>query len=570
MPVLFPIQLPEVDGWYVNRDGSLSNDHLVDTFTPETVDLADLITRACARCGLLAAKIDVTDLVGTTVIGFVIAREANIDTIISTLGGTYLFDAVEFDGKVHFVKRGNPTVANITEDDLVERDRGAVSETRDQEVERPRKIILSYFDPDTSYTPNTQPAQRLVTDLSAVGERTVQVPVVMDADSAIQLADQLLNIAWTDLLGGKEFILPDKFSYLVPTDCINLTYRGRTERLRLTKVDNENGKLLISARQDRVSSYQSTRTGTAPDPSPGVGALAGPTLVEFVDVRPLRDADDRIGFYVAPGALLGGWTGCQVQASWDGGLTYAPVADVQVGASLGYLTAALAYHPASTIDNFHTLTVHLFRDSLASVTFEQLINEANGALVGDEVIQFQTATLIAPRTYQLTGLARGRLGTDAVAHVANERFVLLAGCVFVESDRTRVGKTLTLRGVSYGTAEDAATAADYTFACNAQLEFAPNYFADTRDGSNNVTVTWSGAGRLGANTSAEHGQYFTHYAIAFTFGGTTVTKTSTSESYAYDAATQTTDFGSPPASLAVSITQVNSITGAGPALTGTV
>jgi hypothetical protein len=289
-------------------------------------------------------------------------------------------------------------------------------------------------------------------------------------------------------------------------------------------------------------------------------------------VRPLRDADDRIGFYVLAGGILPGWSGAQVQVSWDGGLTFASVAEVPVGATLGYLTIALNDAPPETVDYYSVATVHIYRDELDSVTFAQLINEANGIVIGDEVMQFQTATLVDTDTYELTTLTRGRLGTDAVEHAIGERFALLSGAVFIEVDRANVGRDVTVRGVSYGTPADSAPTDTYTFACNAQLEYAPVMFIGARDGSNNVTVTWSGAGRIGANTTATHGVYFSHYEVTFTTPGSSnsVSKTTTDQTYAYTAAEQTIDFGSVPASLSVSIVQVNTITGDGPALTGTI
>lgn len=574
MTLTFPKEIPDAPGYWVDRDGNITGTVTEDVIEEEAVDLADLVASIFARSGLASTDYDVTDLAGIDVIGFVIAREINADGALGPLMAAYLFDVAEWDGKVRCVRRGAAAVAALDVDDLVARDGPPVTEVRDQEIERPRKINVQYFDEALEYAVSKQTEERRA-DTSAIGERSIELSVVMTADQAKQRADTLVKAAWIDLLGGKDFTLPSSLSYLTPTDNITLTYRGRTERVRIEKVDLDAGQLVVSVRQDRQSAYSSNLTGDSTgDTSSGALGLIGPTIFAFMDIRPLRDADDKLGAYVAVGGMFPGWYGAQVQMSTDSGLTYTPVAQSDVSAAMGFNSVALGYHGAETIDNFNTLTVQLFDDanSLSSITFAQLINEGNGAMLGDEVIQWQTATLTSsdPVTYQLTGLARGRLGTTAAAHAIGDLFVPLASAMFVEIGREWIGRTLTFRAVSLGTTEDATDTQDVTFTGKSQTEYAPVALAGTRDGSSNLALTWSGAGRMGANVTAAHGVYFTGYRITFTVGGTTVTKTSTTESYTYTAADQTTDFGAPQASFTVNVYQLNSITGAGPALTGTV
>lgn len=66
---------------------------------------------------------------------------------------------------------------------------------------------------------------------------------------------------------------------------------------------------------------------------------------------------------------------------------------------------------------------------LANATMRQLAMGANRALIGKELIQFQHAEALGAGTWRLSGLWRGRGGTEtAVAsHQTGERFVLLDG-----------------------------------------------------------------------------------------------------------------------------------------------
>jgi hypothetical protein len=82
--------------------------------------------------------------------------------------------------------------------------------------------------------------------------------------------------------------------------------------------------------------------------------------------------------------------------------------------------------------------VRLTTGEVSSVTGLELLNGANAAAVGDgssdvwEVIQFQTAVLVAPRTWELSGLLRGQAGSDALMPAdwpEGSYFVLLDGAV---------------------------------------------------------------------------------------------------------------------------------------------
>ena len=56
-----------------------------------------------------------------------------------------------------------------------------------------------------------------------------------------------------------------------------------------------------------------------------------------------------------------------------------------------------------------------------------MYNGANAALLGEEIIQFQTAILVGAGLYTLSNLLRGRRATEGAtsSHAVGENFVLL-------------------------------------------------------------------------------------------------------------------------------------------------
>lgn len=100
-------------------------------------------------------------------------------------------------------------------------------------------------------------------------------------------------------------------------------------------------------------------------------------------------------------------------------------------AILGTATSLLA--PASTLlfDRLHAVDVDLAGLDLAltNATQRQLALGANRALLGQEIVQFAAAEPLGAGRWRLSGLWRGRGGTEAAvyAHVPGEPFLLLDG-----------------------------------------------------------------------------------------------------------------------------------------------
>lgn len=97
----------------------------------------------------------------------------------------------------------------------------------------------------------------------------------------------------------------------------------------------------------------------------------------------------------------------------------------------GLTTAALAVGSEELFDDTNSLQVQIVSGALPSVTELEVLDGANLVAVqstsGDwEVLQYQTASLIAPNTYSLTHLLRARYGTElAMGSPTGSPFVFL-------------------------------------------------------------------------------------------------------------------------------------------------
>lgn len=560
---------PELPNVLFGSDGVLYypgwiTDPGLPAMIPGAITLQSVVEAIAERCNVPANKLNASALAGDIIPGLLIAQQFTGADCLRPTQQVYLYDLPEIDGPIVAVKRGGAVVDTITDDDLL--DTGDDDELiRPQHVEYPARVSVVTQDPAADYAPIPQVSRRTSPNVVASSEVMIQSPIPLGADEAKRRAEIIHKVLYAQAEGIKEFSLPEEFGRLVPSDCI--AYAGK--RWLIEQKESAEGEHKLKCVYDRVSAYTSAAIGTpAPPPVlPGSG-LRGPTQAQWMNLPLLRDADDKLGFYVAVAAPFEGWDGALIQGSLDG-VTWLDLGDIAARSVTGTLVTALADAAAEVIDP-SSVVVNV-NGELFSVTEAELFGELNACVIGDEVCQFQTATQDSDGLYTLTTLTRGRLDTEPQAHPIGTRFVLLGYQMLVEAPVAWIGQTISVRAVTYGSLADNNQTTSFVWnPARSQTEWAPVQFVGTRDSSGNAFVSWVGRGRLGTNASPIHSSYFDGYRVTFDDGVTTVNYTTASPSYEYSVTQQATDFGSIPESIDVTIVAMNRITGASSPLTGTI
>lgn len=537
--------------------------------------LVSVVQAICARAGLDSSKVDVGLLdADTLVTGLAYTNQYPASQTIQSLGLVYKFDATKYDGKIRFVPRGGNVVATITEADMVDtdddNDDAGVSKRADA-IGVPRVLHLNYYDQDTGGLSTSQQSSERAGDRRAVGEASIQTPIVMSADLAAQTVQIAHKVMAEDQKGELNISLPDSWIALIPTDPIIVQSNGRSERVRIEQCDILDGYQSYVCRRDRQSAYTSTVAGVAPPaPQTPPSLVTGPTVLAPLDIALLRDADDNagIGYYLAVCGTTEAWAGCVVELSYDAGATYVDSQAVSLGAVIGILSSALPDHPADYPDSTSSFKVKLAHpgDELADSDLAGMLNGANLAAVGSaatgwELINYATVDENDPVTQEWTisSLLRGRRNSGSRAHVVNELFVVLdrSQVGFIGASQTDLGRTMTFRATTNGEPTSSGTAVSMTFAAKTQTEYPVGYLAAHRSGSDMV-VSWQGAGRLGAGAAVAEGARFTGYRVIFDDGTTQITVDTAAEALTQNISTLT-------GPITVSVVQLNSLTGAGPA-----
>lgn len=517
-----------------------------------TVPLDELVGDLCERAGLNPSQYDVTSLANDRVDGYVIANQSAIRSAIEPLQLAYHFDAVESDGAVKFVKRNALPVATVDDDDIV----GAFQIRRVQETDLPKSINVNYLNAEADYQTGTQLAQRQAT-LSEV-ERTIDVPVAMGDRQAKRIADGALFTAWWER-ERFTFSLPRKFEYLEPTDVIEA--RGRTLRL-LQKKRSADRVIEVEAVKASATIMNSGGTvSTSLGYTPPVITPDQQSDLLLLDIPLLSDDGPEYGVYATTTPQLAPtpWGGVSIFKSSDGGVNYSSILDNQLRGTVGDCDTTLGtFLGGNAFDELNTLTVTMSAGSgaLASVTELAVLGGANMALVGSEVLQFKTATLVSGSTYTLSGFLRGRRGTEQhiAAHASGETFVLLSTAFGLGLPNAEVGLARYYRAVPAGKPLAWSLPQLFTNTAQTKRQYTPVQLGGGRDAvGGNIFLTWVRRGRIGGSwvdyvdvPTPPEGEFYdvTIYASSSyaTVKRTTIVASATT--YTYTVAEQTTDFGS--------------------------
>jgi hypothetical protein len=259
--------------------------------------------------------------------------------------------------------------------------------------------------------------------------------------------------------------------------------------------------------------------------------------------------------------------------SVDSGASYQVVTTFTARATMGRTINALGnYQSGNTVDELNSITVSLQFGTLVSVSYANLLEGAQAALIGDEIVYFRDAALNASGLYTLRGFLRGRRGTEAAmaTHGIGDRFVLLTTSAVkrIAQETSDIGKTRLYKMVTSGAPLSSAAPRSFTNDGAALKPYAPVYVGGGRAADGSLLLSWvrrtriSGEWRnsvdvpLGEATEAYRVEILNGSAVVRTIDTTTPNAT-------YLAADQVADFGSPQASVSLRVYQMSQVLGPG-------
>ncbi len=269
---------------------------------------------------------------------------------------------------------------------------------------------VRYYDPARDYQPGIQRTEGRMADNT---EQTIEFPGTLSATTARRLARAATwrAAARTDRIRWRVAAIDPA---LMPGALVAVP--GHPGHWSIAEWEwRERGIELTIERLPR-----SVSTGTPGDPGlslPPLDLPSAPTLIHAFELPwdGIGLASER-RLFAAVSASTPGWRGAALFADEGGVLT--PLAPSgRQRAIIGTTRSALPPSAAVRLEIGAMLDLDLAGADLAldRAMPEDLANGANQLLIGDELLQFCNAERITGQRWQITGLLRGRGGTEAAA-----------------------------------------------------------------------------------------------------------------------------------------------------------
>jgi hypothetical protein len=346
------------------------------------------------------------------------------------------------------------------------------------------------------------------------------------------------------------------FIEVEPADIITFTKDNQTYSIRITNKDEDRGIIKFKGVANNGAVYSQVSVGeTGLIVNKEIKTILDSLLI-YLDIPILLDTDNDAGIYVGSGATDTNYTGSVLYSSDLESGNYSNLATFSTSITYGSTQTVLGNFTYGNItDNFNKVTVKLDYGTLASCTRDELLNFSNLAMIGNEIIQFKNATLIDTNTYLLTGLFRGKFGTEQYisSHLNGEQFILLS-----KDTLQRINKSISnynqykyYKNVSFGSSINSTS---YDYKKQSCIGLMPYSVYNIESNRNTITGDWNcvfdtrirGMGLLRDNADIIDPDNSTYKIEIWdsTFANKKRTIYTYTNSFTYTSADQIFDFGS--------------------------
>ena len=371
--------------------------------------LSAVVSEICGLAGVLSVD---TERAHGLVRGFHVAETSTARSMLQPLLLASAVDPVERDGALTFLSRLAGFDHQLEEDRLavLEETNGFIATTRSSEAELSGLVRVNYVDSDGVYDVRVSEARLPDEALKSVSSS--EFPLVLTSAEAHQLSHRWLSEARI-ARDSIRFALPPSGMRVRAGDRVRMKDGGT---FRVDRVETAEA-LLVEATRFEGGVY------LPPDPVDS-GSLLRPFVAPvpvfplFLDLPLLTGTEVPHQPHIAVAAEP--WPGNVSVWSSAGTGTFDLNRVVTIPAVIGVTETALVSARPGVWDQGAPLRVRVSGGRLSSATRIAVLNGANAMAIGDgssgawEVFQFETAALVSPDVYELSGRLRGQAGSDGI------------------------------------------------------------------------------------------------------------------------------------------------------------
>lgn len=517
----------------------------------------------------------VVDGVPVVLDGFLVAGPQSLRSVLEPLLVSVSAVAADTGTAIRIVGLGRPGSMTLTEADLVEMNDRAplVGQTREEAANLPVEVRLRYFDSGRSF--QVASARYRPQIGSARQTDVVSVPASMNDGLAAELSELGLAVRWAGRTTFRFALPPSKLSVL-PGDIVSLDYGGLSQEVVVEEIEDLGYRLLTARSVDRTVQRVMPVGGSSERPA--VPSTVSPPVAFGLNL-PRIDANvpDHtawIGVFSRPfPAPMGVWRAVP-------GGSFQLLRTIERPASLGEAVSAVPPGPTGRWHYGGHMDVRLYNARVSSAPDVDVLNGQNALAVRSasgvwEVIQFRDARLIGERTYRLSALLRGQLGTDdatAAGIAKGAPVALLDGTLAtlrIDADEIGLTRTYRVGPLSEGVGGRNVTTFDFVGTGRALIPYSPRHGdALLRTSDQSLLLSWIGRTRVGGDGWSASGQALggtdERYRLEILDESSVVRSVDTTQPfYRYSLVDQRTDFGEMLRSVTYRVSQISSGFGPG-------
>lgn len=559
---------PGIDDWAIATQPLANTIFDISAHSPDAssaygqpIPLASIVSSLHSRSGQSSSDYSVSELSELTS-GVVIESTVTAAEAINSIIGSHFADPSDYDGKIHYIKRGKPVVLTLTEDDLIDEPDEA---QRNNAIEYPKKVHFLGQRADLAYASSKSTSSRYSGDVRSVGEITIGSPETYDEGmSPAEVAAKLIKVLWTESQGEREWLIPDNYLGLVPTDCVGLSYRNELVRCRILNVEDTPGQRKLRMVRDRQSDYTAnlTEIPNPPSPTPPQSSVIAPTILKIIDTSALTDNADTLHYLVALSGANDNWAGAVLQQMLGG--SFSSIDSTTLNSIMGTVQNTVYDASPYYTDTTNQVIVRLFTEDELEAQTEELFLTNGGAFFLSwedssethwEIMQYRDCVQDSNGDWVLSHLMRGRKNTPTAEHPPGATFVWIDPSILREAAQTSwLGTVLTHRAVSNGQSPDLAPVQDNEYVGNSQREWPVAGIDLNHDDPDILEVSINGRHRFGSSMAPIQSVNWLGMRVTSTDGVNTETLDTTSYIHSFDV----TGWGSP---ITVTVWQINRLTG---------
>ncbi|MDX5495361.1 MAG: glycoside hydrolase TIM-barrel-like domain-containing protein [Wolbachia endosymbiont of Nomada marshamella] len=377
------------------------------------LNISDVLLDLLQKTGLKSNQFDTSNVKGL-LSGYVINDQQPVRSIIKMLQSCYFFDVVEQGSKLKFVQKGRGVTTVMPIGETVFSNNSKLVNI--SQLDLNNKVNVVYFNRNFGYPIDVKYAELPKQGTAA----TVEIPLIMEEGEAQNIAEVLLYSSWQER-NIYNFKLPIKYAWLAPSDVITILDGEKKHTVRIIKTKFESMSIY-------KLSFPSTRSLMLKEYPP---SHISKTIIEMIDLPHVKGNS-------ASFTLINeekNWKGATLFISYND-KDYKPIASTNKQSTYGYVME-------STDEG---LVIVLRFGKLLGII------DSNSALIGKEIVKFQSTKLIDKNKYKLSNLIRGQEGTKEYEHTGGEKFTLLDDSII--SFEVQSGRKFYLKAVTYGDSLD--------------------------------------------------------------------------------------------------------------------